>query len=121
MYQDLWRKCLVTHVGDFTMLTGLCGGAVGVGEGDRRGAAGFHHLCLGFFGHFLLRVLLLLGSGRSVTAVAAAEIPLSIQQGLFDTYRKFPLTLWGGVTPPHITSLHFPHPTLSSLFPLLLV
>lgn len=118
MCQDLWRKCLATHVGDFTMLTGLCGGAEGGGRG--RGAAGFHHLCLGFFGHFLQRVFLLLGSGRSVPTVATAEIPLSIQQGLFDSYRKSPLTLWGDPPTP-ITSRLFPHPTLSSLLPLLLV
>lgn len=58
--QDLWGTCLGTHVGDFTMLTGLCGG---VGGGGGRGAAGFHHLCLGFFGRCLQRVSLLLASG----------------------------------------------------------
>lgn len=69
-------------------------------------AACFHHLCLGFFGQFLQYVLVHLGLGMSVHALATAEILLSLQQSLFDTYRKSPLT-------PH--PCISPYPRLSSL------
>lgn len=76
-----------------------------------------HHLCLGFVGQFLQRVLLCLGLGMSVPVVVTAEIPLSIQQGLFDSYRKSPLTLWGDPPSPHHISPFSPIQVAETLHP----